>query len=63
MILIKKRCKCNDHLKRHSHSYGCVAATVKGQKHIVTKKLACFDRTISSIKSHFTHDVVREISI
>lgn len=35
---------------------------VKGQKYIVAKKVARFDKTISSIKSHFAHDVV-EVSI
>lgn len=62
VIFVKKPSKRSDHLQRYSHLYG-VAAMVKGQKYIVAKKLACFDKTISSIKSHFTHDVVEEISI
>lgn len=48
---------------KDSHLYSFVAAMVKGQKYIVAIMLACFDKTISSVKSHFTHDTVEEISI
>lgn len=48
---------------KDSHLYSSVAAMVKGQKYIVAIMLACFDKTISSSKLHFTHDTVEEISI
>lgn len=57
----KKKSKCSDHLHIFTFVWR-VAAMVKGQKYIVVKNLACFDKTMNSIKSHFTQDALEGFS-